>query len=240
MHKSIRITGVVVVIVVLALLVAGCARRAPEPGEAVRPVGSTPAPGTLAEAIRACQVVTSYQITHTSAKGDTMTQLMKLEDGKPVRVKLKYAGMWGIIDIAEKTMYSYSPERKALAKMSLEGDAGVESGQILAPTVDGFDSATPITSTETLDGVECWVIEVGPWPQEEKAWIDKKHPLVRQIQRGDKVTKLQYSRINAVPDSEFEIPKDLEVMDAGDMVQQIREMEIMPGIPQKPRRPSQR
>ena len=37
-------------------------------------------------------------------------------------------------------------------------------------------------------------------------WLDKQYGLARQMQFGDKLIKEKYDQINAVPDSDFELP----------------------------------
>ena len=244
MLKSMRIVGVVVLTLSLAVLLLGCPKRGPEPGEVTGPAGPRPAAGpeqvpsaekpaatpeTLAEAIDSRQMITSYEMTMTNPEGQTITQLMKFAEGKPVRMKMTHENEWVIMDMAERVMYAYSSEQKIAMKIAMEGEDGAEGEQMPAPTVDEFDSATPITGTETLDGVACWVMEAAPQGEAEKVkiWIDRDYSLIRQMQAGEELVKFEYDRINAVPDSEFNLPKGVKVMDMGEMME-----EMMKELPQ--------
>jgi len=78
-----------------------------------------------------------------------------------------------------------------------------------------FANNKPTIKQETLDGVACLRVDVKR--QDGTAatyWLDTQYGLLRQSKIGDQVTKLKYEMINAVPDSAFELPKGVKVVDA--------------------------
>ncbi len=220
---------------VLAVLMAvGCAKQAAQAPQAGRPAVSKPAakprqapaaPQTLGEALKGRKPINSYEFTMTSPEGNIVTQLVKLADGKPVRMKMTHGDEWVLVDLSEKVLYAYSPQQKAAMKMAIEGDKTPEGEPIHVPTPDDYDASASIVGSDTIDGSECWVVASTVKGAQEigKVWVDKQYGLVRQVKLGSEVMKFTYSRINQVPDSEFELPQGVKVMDMGGMMDQLRE-----------------
>jgi outer membrane lipoprotein-sorting protein len=73
----------------------------------------------------------------------------------------------------------------------------------------------PTTSSTKLGGLDCWLVE---WKNEGgdqmKVWVDKQYGLARQSVTSGGTITFTYSKINAIPDSEFELPSGLKVTDA--------------------------
>lgn len=165
----------------------------------------------------------------TSPEGETITQVVKLEAGEPVRMKIEQEEGWVMMDMAEKVMYMYSPEAGGVLKMPMDGGEGAEEMPVIG--TENFETDVPILSSDTLDGVECWVVETLLEEKDEasKVWIDKEYGLLRQAQQGEEIVKFAYDKINAVPDSAFELPEGIEFMDMSEMLEG-----MMQEIPAKP------
>jgi len=239
MRKTVQTVGLAVIMLLAVVLLVGCP-KAPPVGEGVgpppvRPTTGPPAgqavsePGTLAEAMKVRAALTSYEVTMTSPEGETITQVVKLEAGEPVRMKIEQEEGWMIMDMAEKMMYMYSPEAGGALKMPMDVGEGAEEMPVIG--TEDFETDVPIMSSDTLDGVECWVVETLLEEKDEasKVWIDKEYGLLRQAQQGEEIVKFAYDKINAVPDSAFELPKGVEVMDMSEMLEG-----MMQEIPAKP------
>ncbi len=76
-----------------------------------------------------------------------------------------------------------------------------------------------IKGTETVDGVECLVIETKDGEEISTAYIGTSDGLVRKAVTGKETMLFKYSRVNAVPDSDFEVPKGMKVRDMTKMMQ---------------------
>lgn len=234
MHKTIQTVGVAACLVLLAVLLVGCTKAPPTgTGPAPAPVRPPRAPGaaggepsTLAEAVKAREGLQSYEMTITLPDGEKVTQLAKLEGGEMVRMKIEQEDGWVLVDKTEGVIYAYSSEMEAVMKLPIEGGEG-EGTEMPTIDVDSFDTNAAIVGSETLDGVDCWVVDTTAKEQEEEAkvWVSKADGLLRQVQHDDEVMKVEYAKMNAVPDSEFELPKGLEIMDMSEMLEGLGETE---------------
>lgn len=204
----------------------------PTTGAGARPAGRA-GPGAELASKRAA--LKSYAMTIVVDGKPTTKQYMKFANGKLVRMKTDLGGQGGwmylmadkglsyIYDAKTKTaMKMQAGEGKAQEKMeSLPGAPDVPDPEELAKTATKW-------GTETVDGVECWVLQTAFAGQESKVWLDKKYGLVRQMQAGDKLIKHQYEKINAVPDSEFDLPPGTKVVDIAKGLPQMPNMPHMP------------
>lgn len=78
-----------------------------------------------------------------------------------------------------------------------------------------FANSKPTLKRETLDGVACLRVDVKRQDGTNATyWLDTQYGLLRQSKIGDQVTKIKYEEINSVPDSAFELPKGVKVIDA--------------------------
>jgi hypothetical protein len=74
--------------------------------------------------------------------------------------------------------------------------------------------ATPKVSSEKLDGVDCWRIEVTRERGSVIMWLDKQYGLPRQTTLGDRTARYRVEQVNAVPDSLFTLPQGVKVVEA--------------------------
>ncbi len=235
MPKTTQTVAVVACLVLLAVVLAGCTKAQPPatgpgPMPAGRPAGAPPGevgaePSTLAEVVAAREELESYEMTISLPEGDKVTQLVKLEDGELVRAKMITEGdEWMLVDKAEGVIYTYSPEMQAAVKLPMESGEG-EGTEMPTIDVDSFDADAAIVGSETIDGVDCWVVDtiVKEEGNEAKVWVGKEDGLLRQAEAEGKVIKFTYDKINAVPDSEFELPEGIEILDMAEMMESMGE-----------------
>jgi len=239
-----------------AILLAGCpllkARQVVQnvpavPGEGSAPsagptpsaseTGATPTAngGPGAELTRKRAALESYAMTVVVDGKPTLKQYVKFENGKLVRMKTDLGGQggWMYLMADQGVSYIYDAKRKTAMKMQggdEEAKKKMESlpGTPEVPDAEELAKASAKWGTETVDGVECWVIQTAVAGQDSKVWLDKKYGLVRQMQAGDKVMKHRYEKINAVPDSEFELPPGTKIVDLAEGLPQIPNMPDMP------------
>ena len=167
--------------------------------------------------------VTSYELT-IEVEGHKQKQLVKMKDGEVVRMWTE-AGEDGsaLIYLLDKRVhYIYNAKEKTAMKMPLGDDDEVPFGAGgMDPTVgvDDLGDSPENLKSETIDGVECWRVEV-PYMGDKlpKLWVDKEWGLVRQTTMGDATIKYDYTRINKISDDEFELPKGTKVQDLGEMM----------------------
>lgn len=239
-----RYAAMIVALLIVGLL-AGCSKTKPV-GQAVtppavkKPAGNA---GIFAELTQKRARLKSY-VQVMDMGGRQAKHAMKLENGKPVAMKMQMApgGGWILVLMDEKVQYTYDPNSKTAMKMSM-GDSQPEQGKAPAglkvPKLE--DMKTPTMSSDTVDGVDCWkIVSPSLGGDNSAVWMDKEYGLARQMQTGQTITKIQYEQINAVPDSEFQLPPGTKVQDMGAMMHQMPKMPqgmpkgMPPGMPMPP------
>lgn len=190
-----------------------------EPGEAA---GGGGVGDKLAQLLGSVSPPTSYEmkvISSSGREGPSGTVLMKMAEHKLVRMKSISNKRWTILDYEAKVMYAYDPDQNVAMKMSLDQTAPPPSRD---PSKQ-VDREAVTTGSEAVDGVDCWVISSAVEGKSAKVWVGKQDGLPRQVETAGGLIKYQYSRINEVPDSEFELPAGVEV----------KETPRMPQMPQR-------
>ncbi len=252
MTRALQLVVLIVLLVVLAVSL-GCPKRGQTPvtsagGPAAGPPGgpassgpgeTTPAAGETGKdegpaadfAAKHAQLK-SYIMTMTIDGKDMGKHYMKMENGKPVAMKADIPGGTGyMLMLMDKNVtYMVDPKAKTAMKMEspnkeAEGSEGEMPGMSNMPKMSDLkDLEAPAWTTDTLDGVECWKHTTpGAAGASATVWIDKEYGLPRQMQTGKQVILHKYDKINAVPDSEFVLPKDIKVTEG------------MPGMPNMPK-----
>jgi hypothetical protein len=116
-----------------------------------------------------------------------------------------------VMDFDAGEMVSYNTE-------TMEGFSVPVSDQEAADAPmpwEEYDEDANVTGSETVNGVECWVVETaaGPEGQTATVWIGKEDGLMRQIKQGEETITFTIEDVNSVPDSEFVVPDDVEVQE---------------------------
>lgn len=230
MRKYMAMIGVLLVALVVISLMAGCSKPKPAGQAVVPPVVKKPlgAAGDFSELTQKRAALTSY-VQVMDVGGRQTKQAMKLENGKPVAMKMEMqpGGGWILILLDQKVEYTYDPNSKMAMKMSLGGNEGGQPGKppagLKVPKLE--DMKAPNVSSDTVDGVECWkIVSASLGGANSAVWMDKEYGLVRQTESNGTITKCRYEQINAVPDSEFQLPPGTKVRDMSSMMQRMPKM----------------
>ncbi len=245
--RAVRTALAAIVVLIMVMSVVGCSRigriigAAKEaaskgsalpgaaPGTAQGEQPSAGAAGSFDETLKKRAKLTSYELT-VEMDGQQMKQIMKMENGEMVRVKtiMGDEGTWMIVLLDKKVQYIYDEKQKTAMKMPVETE-DADNLANMGPDVPDFGDVPADArnmKSDTVDGVECWMIEAPNVGQGSMAvWVDKEYGLMRQMKAGDNIVKHNYTRINAVPDSEFELPPGTKIQDMSDM---------MKGVPKPP------
>ena len=224
----------------------GCSKPAPEsteggpqPKRVARATAKTPdAEELLTGLMGRASKVTSYKMIMDDS-GNKMEIYMKLGAGKPLSLKtgLGQPGKWTIVRMDKKVMYMLDENTKTAISMPMK-DAQ-DPKEKMPKDVDYNDliGKKPKVTSERLDGLDCWKIEVaGDAEGSSTIWVDKKYGLARQMLVNGKTMKMKYEMINSVPDSAFELPAGTQVRDMGDMLKGMPNMPNMPDMPKMPGR----
>lgn len=156
--------------------------------------------------------------------GHTAHHAVALKDGKPVhmRVDTGQPGQFVLVLLDKHVTYMVDTKRKTAIKVSMSpaAEADIEgAGKRLAkgrgaPTLSQLQAAHPKITSASLDGINCWKVETTDAKgNSSAAWVDKQYGLVRQYTADGKTTKVNYDKINAVPASEFEVPKGIKIIE---------------------------
>lgn len=213
--------AMIVALLIVGLL-AGCSKtkpagRAVTPPAVKKPAGNA---GVFAELAQKRAGLKSY-VQVMDMGGRQIKQAMKFANGQPVAMKMEMpGGGWMLVLMDEKVQYTYDPNSKTAMKMSFGGnqpEQGKAPEGLKVPKLE--DMKAPNVSSDTVDGVECWkIVSPSLGGDNSAVWMDKEYGLVRQMQTGETITKIQYEQINAVPDSEFQLPPGTKVHDMSSMM----------------------
>lgn len=233
-----------VAVAALVTVIAGCPQaKAPDeiipedqlPAGAANMPAETPADSgaavaipdsvsTLGEAMPAFDMPSSFEMTVQAGDEDAETLMMKMDGAKAVAFKAVTDEGVVIIDMVAKAMYMYDPDKNEGMKMPMsEDDADMPN------PYDFYKDDLKVSGSETIDGVDCWIVEgMDDENAPNKAWVGKADGLMRQAQDGEDLIKFTYSRINDIPDSEFELPEGIKLQDMGAMMEEMSGAEGAP------------
>ena len=242
--------GVIVgCICVLALLVAvaltGCGRRAveeppaePQPVEGVDEMpadtAEEPAVGdaeTLADVM--ANWPESFVMTVTTENKETgetttATAAMRMADNKPVKIKAEIPEGGFLADYEDKAIYTWEAGGDVAMKMDTQ-----ETEENMEDPYTAMDPDAKIVGSETIDGVECWVVETTDADGNTvTSWLAKDNGLVQKTESDRSIETFEYDQVGSVPDSEFEVPAGMEIQEMPDMGDMPEMPEDMPEAPE--------
>jgi outer membrane lipoprotein-sorting protein len=171
----------------------------------------------MAPIVAARKRLNSYEMTTAMPGGNGSERVMevKLQDGKPVRMRSNTPNGFMLVMTDKQVSYLVDTQAKTAMKRTMEQRRGGPGfgGRFFDPEViAGFK---PKVSSTKLDNVDCWLVQwTDGQDQQRQMWVDKKYGLPRQSQTPQGTIKFSYSKINAVPDSDFELPSGLTVKEA--------------------------
>lgn len=214
MRKHTAVFGVLLAALLILSFVAGCSRKQ-ETGASSG--GQTPAElraaaqsaSMISELTRKQQSVQSY-IKITGAGEEKMIQAVKYQYGQPLRIKTTTGADFVLVEYDKSVIYSYDSKAKAasVVPVASSGTEGIGSSTKMPVTPDASASSelqSAKVKSGKLGAMDCWVVEQ-TGGNGKLLWFDKQYGLLRQTKMGDEVGKITYEKINAVPDSEFELP----------------------------------
>ena len=118
-----------------------------------------------------------------------------------------------ILDHDAQTMYMYMPEQNTAFKMSY--DPSQTSPMEETQDMDQYNPQT--IGTEVVDGKECLVVEYTVEDSSITSWIWKEYgfPIKVVSATSEGTITIEYRNIEFtdIPDSEFELPDGVQIMD---------------------------
>ena len=241
--KQISLAFVVLLAAAVALCLTGCGKKGADTTEVTPPAGPSVSQPTadqpaaeapaqeagasgvgqkLSALLGSVKMPTSYEmktVVPTDSGTQTITQIMKASAGKTLKMKQVHEAGWTIMDMEARVIYMHNPQmgKDVVLKMPLQA----EKPQGAQPPTDYVQSDVNVTGSESVDGVACWVYTITTANKTSKVWLGKQDGLPRQVETDQQTRKFEYSRINQIPDSEFELPPGMKV-------------QAMPTMPQRP------
>jgi outer membrane lipoprotein-sorting protein len=180
------------------------------------PTTTTPEPSeTLGEILGHAAGISSmkYDMIVTSPGGETMTTKIWVKNNK-MRSEMTAEGQTVVtlLDMDARTMYVYYPDQNMAIEMTYEpAESAVDEAQSIP------DYNPTITGTETLDGKVCLVVVYTAEGETVKMWIWKEHgfPVRAEMTTNEGTTVIEYKNIafTDIPDSMFELPAGVEIME---------------------------
>lgn len=219
-------------IVIFAIVVAGCGKKQQAVDTPPPPVPLVPTAGeganALGDLMKKQAGLTSYSVLMDSGHMQAR-YLVKLKNGKPIALKMQTSRTdWVIIRLDKKMQYYYDPAMKLATAMPMTSSSSTAPGLGLQDTEAIKTLAGQKVSSDKVDGVDC--LKVSNADGTKVYWVEKVHGLPVQVKDGSQTIKLKYEQINSVPDSEFEVP-------AGTKIKQMPKMPGMPPMPNMPKMP---
>lgn len=177
---------------------------------------ATDLPGLIA----AHKKITSYKVQFNASGAPSMTQVAKLKDGQMLKMKMATPMGASIMDFENKVNYMIMGSN--VMKMPFDKDTIEDMGDMSPAAFSGGE--TKVLRNEKLGEVECVVIEFTEDKEKGTVWIGAADGLPRMSTQGNEKTEFTYTEINAVKDSEFELPKGGEVKDMSQMMGAMQKM----------------
>ncbi len=166
---------------------------------------------TMADVIGSFTMPTSFRMTVHD--GDmTQSMSMKMDNEQATKMRVEHESPQGvevmIMDFEGGQMISYNTTTNEGFSVPISEEEAAD-----APMPwDEYDETFKIVGSEEINGVDCWIVETDE-EEDMRAWIGKADGLMRQIQEGEEIITFSIDDVSAVPDSEFEVPGDVEISD---------------------------
>lgn len=134
--------------------------------------------------------------------------------------KLKMAGeMEGreiamITDQDQGHAYLYFPAEGSAMEVPLTETDEVQEGSIKQHSAELPDRELAVVGSETINGMDCLVVEYTHDGSEGTMWIWKEHGLPVKIETADTLVVTENIELTDIPDGEFELPEGVSVTEA--------------------------
>lgn len=143
--------------------------------------------------------------------------------GDRIRSEMTYDGQQGIIliDTAAQTLYNYMPAQNMAFRMdSLMAQEIL--GNSLKEQAHGLLSFDPVVvGRETIDGMDCLVVEYSIEGYDNKMWIWERHGLPIKMETTTERGLVQATAHNIefveLPDSMFELPAGVQIINPSNL-----------------------
>ncbi len=230
MRRYQLVLGCVTVATLLVMgLMGGCGEKPQETDmiEPPMPAGQPPDGGppaadipadaeTLSDVLGSFQMPTSFVMTIVESSGEAAEEsgariAMKMDGEQAAKMRMEEEGGAEVLimDLGASVMYSYNTSSNEGFKMPL----GEEEAQGAPAPWEDYDPEAKVVGSEEMDGVDCWVVEVTGDDGPGKMWIGKRDGLMRKAEGPDGSAVFTYTDIDAVADSEFDVPEGIEMTD---------------------------
>jgi hypothetical protein len=164
--------------------------------------------------------------------GDRVT-VRRFVSGTRSRMETKYDGQTFVniqLGDAAGTMYVLMPEQKRAMKMSLsamqgtttsETDSGADTGTGALPTA-AADPSMELVGTETVNGRPARKYRVDMPDADGFVWLDADREVPLRMEAGGQVFDMKNYDFAPVPEELFQVPKEYEVTDLDQMMEQMK------------------
>ena len=221
---AIVIVGLLLIAVIAS---AGCVgEKAPEEGEetptgeVTTPTTQTPTAPSIGESLGdifgKSKGITSvkYDMVTTSSGEPTITQNIWLK-GNNMRTEMTMEGqkMITIMNGDKQELYMYYPEENMAMKMDFS--QAPESAIEETSSIEQYNPT--VIGTEIIDGKLCTVVEYVDPEGKIKTWLWQEHGLPIRMEmttpEGTLRTEMKNIEFGDIPDSMFELPAGVEIME---------------------------
>ncbi len=126
---------------------------------------------------------------------------------------------YSILNLDDNEMLLVDTNSKTVTKMKLgsKEDQKLEEMDPSESISKLLEKPSLAFKETTLNGKRCWLLEYKEGSTPQKIWVDQKIGLPIRIEteqnRKQLVEEFNYSKLNAVPDSAFEVPAGYKVID---------------------------
>ena len=174
--------------------------------------------------------IQSYEVKIQAKNAPVVTQIVKMKEGKMLKLKMTTNMGWNIMDLENKVTYAKMPGNSCM-KMPYD-PAKQPMGPSFSPTDFASDgkgkNKGKVVGTEKLGEVECIVVEFEDEGKKGKCWIGNDG-LVRKVESAENNVTFDYAKINAVPDKDFEVPEGVKVRDMTNLMKGLKNLGNMMG-----------
>lgn len=235
-----RIFALLLMTSLVFTLLAGCSKPAPAPQAEPTPEATeapaapvTPVENEVTDkdgilklmggSIEAMKNGLSYDYVMTA--GEQVMNSHFSFKGENVRIETLDPSNPSLMITKGKELYIINPKEKTGFKMSTEGDTGANPTGEVKPEENMDKDSLNIIGKEDVNGEPCYIVTTKSIVDgfEMKMWLHQKYGIMMKMEsqsaEGKMLVEVKNLKVGDVPDSEFEIPTDIKMME-------------MPGLPQ--------
>lgn len=167
----------------------------------------------------------SYDMYVTDTKGDLIVSKVYIQ-GTKMRTESEIQGEKAVMlgDTAGD-LYTYYPEKNSAIKISMAADEEVEVEKTPVEMLGEVIDSLTVIGTETVDGKKCTVVlyTIADTNYSQKMWVWEKYgmPIKVETTTAEGTMTIEYKNIDfgKIPDSQFELPAGVQVLDLESMMQ---------------------